>query len=345
MPKKSSGRNAVTMPRGVHVVAAKGRLYYYFQPGRGTGHIGPRIRLPRDPSTPEFWAAIRAAQGQDKGKPTDRISGLLAAFVASASPRIGPSTRYQYERMCAIAAKLWGDLPPDGLTPDVMQEVVDQMADTPAKANLFLGTMKTASAWARKRKLITQSWTDGVERYKLDTGHKPWTPEQVRAIDRFEGTVRRGIMLYLYTGQRGSDVVRLGWTDIDEGGFTIRQKKTKRAVWCPILPELAKEMATWEKRPGPFLQQDNGRPYDRRLFWLHFKQAAKDVPELAGVTLHGLRCTALINLRRQGLELGQIQDIVGMSLPMIQRYCRFADMKASGQAALISLTERRRASK
>ena len=29
-----------------------------------------------------------------------------------------------------------------------------------------------------------------------------------------------------------------------------------------------------------------------------------------------------------------------MSLPMIERYCRFADKKASGKAALISLAER-----
>jgi integrase len=241
-----------------------------------------------------------------------------------------------------MACKLWGDLSPDGLTPDVIQTVLDQMADTPAKANVFLATMKTASGWARKRKFISQSWTEGIDRYKLDTGHKPWTPEQVRAIDKLDGMVRRGLKLYLYTGQRGSDVVRLGFTDIDEGGLAIRQLKTGRQIWCPIVPELAREMATWEKRPGPFLQQANGKPYDRRLFWLHFKQASAGMPEFAKVTLHGLRCTAVINLRRQGLELGQIQDIVGLSLPMITRYCRFADMKESGKAALVNLMERRK---
>ncbi len=66
-------------------------------------------------------------------------------------------------------------------------------------------------------------------------------------------------------------------------------------------------------------------------------EARDKVPELAGVTLHGLRCTAVIRLRRAGLSTAQIGDIVGMSLPMIERYCRFADRKTSGKAALLTL--------
>ena len=57
------------------------------------------------------------------------------------------------------------------------------------------------------------------------------------------------------------------------------------------------------------------------------------------MTLHGLRATAVIRLRRAGLEIGQIGDIVGMGLPMIERYCRFNDRKASGKAALIKLED------
>jgi hypothetical protein len=45
-----------------------------------------------------------------------------------------------------------------------------------------------------------------------------------------------------------------------------------------------------------------------------------------------------VRLRRLGLSVGQIGDISGMSLAMIERYCRFADKKASGKAALLSLS-------
>jgi hypothetical protein len=125
---------------------------------------------------------------------------------------------------------------------------------------------------------------------------------------------------------------------VDEGGFTIRQRKTGREVWCPIVPELAAEMADWERRPGPFLLQADGRPYTRKRFSVHFASARDEIASLASVTLHGLRCTAVVRLRRLGLSIGQIGDISGMSLAMIERYCRFADKKASGRAALVSLS-------
>jgi hypothetical protein len=60
------------------------------------------------------------------------------------------------------------------------------------------------------------------------------------------------------------------------------------------------------------------------------------------VTLHGLRATRVIELRQRGSTELQIQDQVGMSLKMIGRYCRFADKKANGKAAVVALAERRK---
>jgi len=148
--------------------------------------------------------------------------------------------------------------------------------------------------------------------------------------------------LGLYTGQRGSDIVRLGWTDIDEGGFRIKQQKTGREVWCPIDDELAAEMATWEKVPGPFVRQESGKPFTRKLFHKHFDAARAEIPALAGVTIHGLRATRVVLLRRAGLTTAQIQDVIGMSMAMIERYCRFADKKANGKAAVVKLKEHRK---
>jgi DNA-binding CsgD family transcriptional regulator len=53
--------------------------------------------------------------------------------------------------------------------------------------------------------------------------------------------------------------------------------------------------------------------------------------------LHGLRATAVINLRRAGLSYAQIGDIVGMSTKMVEHYCRNADMRSNSRAALTHL--------
>lgn len=334
------------LPKGVHRVRSRGREYFYHQAGRGTDHVGARTRLPDDPQTAEFWIALRQAQGLKGVITTETVNALIDAYEMSPAftdpATLSDGSRDLYRRMLKIARSAWGELPSAKLRPVHVQAIMDGFSATKGKANTFLGSMRALSAWASARGHVETSLTEGVKPYPVLGGHKPWTSGQIAmAHEQLTGTIRRGVMLYIFTGQRGSDVVRLGWTDIDEGGFSIRQRKTGREVWCPIVPELAAEMATWERRPGPFLLQDSGTPYTRKLFSKHFAAVREEAPILAGVTLHGLRCTAVVRLRREGLSTGQISDITGMSLAMIERYCRFADKKVSGQAALISLNRTR----
>lgn len=334
----------VELPKSVHRVVSRGREYFYFHPGRGTERAGKRVRLPDNPQAPEFWQAIRQAQGITGPVATDTIAALLDAYLtAPAFLGLGEGTQDQYRRALKLARSAWGALPAKGLRPVHVRAVMDGLADQPGKANNFLGTMRALSAWARARDFVEHSLTEGVKPYPKVNGHKPWTDAQIAcAHENFTGAVRRGVMLALYTGQRGSDVVRLGWTDVDDGGFRLRQRKTKRGVWCPIVPELADEMATWEKRPGPFVTLPDGSVYERKLLSKHFAAARDEFPVMKGTTLHGLRSTAVIRLRREGLSTGQIGDIIGMSLAMIERYCRFADQKTGGQAALLQINRNAR---
>lgn len=334
----------MALPKGVHKVTSRGHEYYYFQAGRGTTAPGPRIKIRHDPQTPEFWAALRDAQGKSSLPQTNTVSLTIDQYLAVTAKTITPITLYHYGRSLSFAKKAWGDLPVEGIRPAHVKELMEAMADTPSKANHFLGCMKSFSGWARVKDLTAQSMTEGVKAYKTTGGHKPWTETQIAAGKaKLTGDIRKGFLLYLYTGQRGQDVVRLGWNHIDDGGFNLGQKKTGVEVWCPIVSELADEMAGWTKVPGPFLRQPNGDVYQRKSFWRHFDEALEAIPELAGVTLHGLRCTAVIRLRRAGLSTGQIGDIVGMSLGTIARYCRFADRKSGGKAALIQISDHRTA--
>lgn len=327
----------VELPNGVHRVVARGREYFYWHPGRGTKHPGARVRLPSDPQSPEFWTALRSAQGMSSEVAT--FGSVIDLYLTS--PKflgLAKASQRAYRGQLSIARAGFGNLSVEAMRPSLIRGVVDGLADKAPTANLFLGVMKALSAWAVARDHLPRSITEGIEAYETDDGHKPWTDAQIAAArEHLTGAVRRGIMLALYTGQRGSDIVRLGWTDIDDNGFRLRQRKTGREVWCPILPELAAEMETWEKAPGTFVKQPNGKPYDRDTFAHRFAVARDGIPDLKGATIHGLRSTAVIRLRRGGLATAQIQDIIGMSMRMIERYSRFADKKASGQAAIIKL--------
>jgi integrase len=338
----------------VHRVTARGREYFYFQPGRGTVSAGDRLRLPNDPHSPEFWTALRQAQGIVGSVATDTVDAMIDAFIAAwptLPKKLAPETQRLYLRSLKQARQLWGKLPAKGLQPRHVQAVITSLADTPGGANNFLSTMRSLSAWARSNTdFIDSSICEGVKPFKLNGGHRPWTDEQIKvAHEHLTGMIRRGVLLQLFTGQRGSDVVRLGPTMIDDGGFDLGwrgQIKTGERPWCPILPELAREMETWEKRAGPFLLTERGKPFTRRYFADQFVEqkralAKQGITVLEGTTLHGLRATACVRLKRAGLSDTMIGDIVGMSVEMVERYTRFENKRESGKAALILIAERR----
>jgi integrase len=337
----------VALPKNVHRVVARGREYFYFQIGRGTVRQGPRNALPKDTHSPEFWNEIRRLQGIETGPVIVTVNAVCDLFLVWPPFRkLAAGTQVQYEHAMKTVRAAWGALPAAGLQPKHVQSLMDELADKPGKANNTLSFLRALNAWGRARGQFEHSITEGVTRYRTGGGHKPWTDEQQAAAEaKLTGAMRRGYFLARHTGQRGSDVIRLGETFIDDGGFRIMQKKTGAKtgeIWCPIEDALAAEMATWERAPGPYVRQADGSAYGKRTFEKHFAEVRATIPELAGVTFHGLRATRVIELRQRGATTLQIQDQVGMSVPMIERYCRFADKKANGKAAVVALAERRK---
>lgn len=340
----------IKLPHHVHRVLSRGREYFYYQEGRGTPHAGKRIRLPNNPQTPEFLNAVRQAQGAFGPTPTDTIGALIDAYELAwptLQRKISAGTQDQYRRYLKNVRKAWGDLPARELRPRHVDALIRKIgADRPGAANNTLDALKAVCRWANGPvELLTHDPTQGVHRFAKGEGHMPWSEEQLAFAEKtFSGAVRRFFFLSRYTGQRVSDVVRLNPNDLDDGGFSLPQKKTGVRPWCPIFPELEAEMATWERRPGPFLLQETGksagRPFSTNQIWKAFDQTRRKHPVLAGAVPHGLRVNAVIRLRAAAYTALQISDMVGMSVEMVEHYCRHADRKASGQAVLREYRER-----
>mgnify|MGYP000041150576 CR=1 FL=1 len=276
------------------------------------------------------------------------VSEFRGVAQVTRQKKISEGTQAQYRRYLKPVRKAWGDLSERDLRPRHVDALIRKIgAEKPGAANNVLDALKAMVSWANgPSDLLSHDPTLGVQRFDKGEGHHPWAPEQLQiADDNFTGMLRRAYLLGRWTGQRISDVVRLGWTDVDEGGFNLPQKKTGVQPWCPIFPELEAEMQTWEKRPGPFLLQESGKnagkPVTTNQMWKIFDKAREAHPELEGAVWHGLRANAVIRLRQHGYTGQQISDMVGMSVEMIERYSRYADRKAGGQAVLRDLKERK----
>jgi integrase len=346
--RRKQQRAAITLPRGIHRVPTKrGRgEYLYYQAGRGTKVEGPRIPLPPDVHSPEFWIELRKAQGEPAGPGVTTINAVLDLYLIS--PQflgLAHSTQLQFKLKITQFRNAVGIHPAAALRPKHVRELLDTLAHIPGSANTLLGFLRIFSKWGLERGHFDHSITEGVKPYKSDTGHVPWTAEQcVVAEKKLVGMMRRAYFLARYSGQRGSDVIRLGETFVDEGGFRLSPKKTGKRIgdiWIPIEPPLAAEMGTWERRPGPFLYTETGKTFTKKYLEDRWRNAIDAVPELAGVTFHGLRGTRVVELRVRGHNTLEISAQVGMSPPMIERYCRFADKKALGKAAVLNLAAAR----
>src|SRR5262249_2472985 len=144
-------------------------------------------------------------------------------------------------------------------------------------------------------------------------------------------------------GQRGSDLVKMRWTDLEEfqgrPGINVRQKKTGLGIWIPFTHQQIPPTSSWKRRPGFSDLKEAAHPSPRPQLsaqWLRERDTRPALAPLkeAGRVLHGLRGTACVRLLRAGANTRQIGDMVGMSEVMVKRYCRFSVQRENALAAV-----------
>jgi integrase len=281
----------------------------------------------------------------------DCFAALVRAFKAS--PRFqgySESTQATWGRELdhASTPSTLGALSLHKIRPSLVQGYFDGIAHLPGKQAVALSALRQLEKWAIVRELLPRQITLGVETEEGDDdGHIPWTAEQVAIAEQHaRADLARAVTLGANTGQRGSDLIRMSPSDVEtfngRDGVNVRQKKTRKLIWVPITQDLAAAMASWERRPGPFLLRPNGKPWARKKLtdaWQHERDTNKALAphrEL-GLVLHGLRAFACVRLLRAGANTRQISDMIGMSEEMVKRYTRFSEQKENASAAVYHL--------
>src|SRR5262245_19950219 len=184
------------------------------------------------------------------------FAAVIRAFMVS--PKFqgySPATREVWGRELRLAERpdTLGALPVDIIRPALVQAFIDGMSNRPGKQAAALAALRQVERWAIVRDLLSQPITTGVEFTRSHDGHKPWTDEQVRLAEtQARPELARVVTLAANTGQRGSDLVKMRWTDLEVynglTGINVTQKKTGRQIWVPVTQELATAMAGWERR-------------------------------------------------------------------------------------------------
>jgi integrase len=275
---------------------------------------------------------------------------VIRAYMAS--PKFtgySPATQDLWGRELRLAMHpdALGAVSMQSIRPALVQAFLDGLDGRPGKQAAAKAALTQLEGWAIVRDILPRPIMTGVETGRPSGGHIPWTDAQVEIAEHHaRADLARAVTLGANTGQRGSDLVRMNPTDVEmfKGveGIKVTQKKTGREVWVPIASPLAAVMATWERRPGPYLTKIGGGVWSRKALTQAWKYERDGNPKLAtlkaaDLTLHGLRGTACVRLLRAGATTAQIASMVGMSEEMVARYCRFSLQRETAVATVLQL--------
>lgn len=308
-----------------------GNWRWYF---RRKGH--PRVRLPDEYGTEEFWAAYNAALiGQPVEKPRPAQSGTLEWLVKrykTSAHYVGlaETTRRTRDSIYRGVCKKSGHVDYRRITRRKIQEAMDARAKTPFTANNFLVAMSVLFDWAVRNDFVTENPCEKVAPLKVKSaGYHTWTMEEVEQYRQRHpiGTHERlAVDLLLFTGLRISDAIKAGRQHVRDGVLTITTGKTGSTVSIPIFPELQRSIDATKTGALTFLVRKRGRPFPSSATFSGWFRAACDEAGLPHCTAHGLRKAGATMAANAGATVHELMAMFGWARSsMAEVYTKAAD--------------------
>src|SRR6516225_648518 len=327
------------------VDARDGRAYYYLR-RRGF----PRVRLRGLPWSPSFMAAYEAAMsgartavGAGRVKPGS-VAAVIAEyfdsreFFGSKSAGTQRMRRGILERFRAA----YGDRPMALLPTEWIEALLD--AKPPHAARSWLATLRSLCQFAVKRRYVRTDPTANIKQRAIKgDGFHTVTEEEIAQFEAhypIGSKARLALALLLYTGQRRSDVVRMGRQHIRDGVLTVKQQKTGITLAIPVHPHLQTVLDATPSEHLTFLVTATGKPYGGNAFTEQFRKwcDAAGLPQRCKP--HGLRKAACRRLAEAGCSEKQIAAISGhASLDEVARYTKAADKARLARDAMAQMVK------
>jgi len=330
--------------RYIHRVKDRyGRVHLYL---RRPGYKA--VALPKE-DDPGFLAAYQVALAgteapQERPKiGSDTFAGLIDAWRRSAHfMQLGASTRSNYSRILSrMAAEDFASHKVRDFEGRHIRAFVARRAETPAAANHWLRLFRLLFQFAVMDDWRATDPTIGVKRLKeVGDGAKSWSDAEIAQYEsRWPAGSQQRLALYLllYTGQRRSDVVRMGWDDVRDGLLRVRQIKTGAVLMIPIHEMLLREIERCDASAQTFLmtRESTPRPHTPNGFYMRFVGWCRDASLPAGLSPHGLRKAAARRLAEAGCTPHQIAAITGhRTLSEVERYTRAVDQSRLAREAM-----------
>jgi integrase len=323
-----------------------GKIRRYF---RRPGY--KRIPLPGAPGSEEFMTAYQIALtglrqteiGASKTKPGTVAAAVVSYYNSSAYQSLAIETRRTRRITLERFRAEHGDKRIALLHHNHIDHMVAAKARTPAMARNFLKTIRGFMQHCLAQELRTDDPTQGIKSAKIKTeGFATWTEEQIATFEAHHpigSRARLAFALLLYTGQRRSDVLKMGRQHVQNGAISVRQQKTGAVLEIPLHSDLQAVIEATPNDHLTFLVTEFGNPFSPAGFTNLFRRWVKAANLPLGISAHGLRKACCRRLAEAGCSASEIMSISGhSSLREVQRYCARADQARMARSAMQSIS-------
>lgn len=322
---------------------------------RRRGHAANGTRLPGEPGSVEFttkWAECMAGGVVDNSKPsvkalqTGTINHAITCYYASLEFQdLRESTKRSRRNVIERFRSTYGSYPLNTLQPKHIRAIVSKLAEKkPGAADGLLKRIRAILRAAVNAGLVESNAARDVDGPKREVNERhSWTDEeraQFEARHPLGTRARTAYALLLGTGQRRSDIVRMGPQMVSKGQIRFLQEKTRknhRWLEVPLVEPLREALAAYPCGDLSFLVTAYGAPMTANGFgnWFADMCRAAGLPDRCRA--HGLRKAAGALLAEAGCTSHEIMSVLGISLKMAELYTRAANQKRMAKAAMKKL--------
>lgn len=335
-----------------------GKIRHYYR------RNGKQVAIPHEPGTLEFQLAYDALASPratiEPSLPLMRQGTwrwLCAQYFSSLDySELDPETQRVRRRILeATCQEPWepgsertfGDAPIAALTPHAIAVLRDRKRGLPEAARSRLKAMSRVFDWALRPESkisgVSGNPVQSVRRPKQsnDAGFHSWTPEEVAQFEARHpiGTkARLALALFLFTGQRKSDVVLFGRQHVRDGVLMFTQTKNRNRnpvrLELPMLPILQSVIDASPVGDLTFLVTEFGKPFSAKGFSAKMRQWC-DEAGLSECTAHGLRKAGAVIAAHNGATPHQLMSIFGWrTLKEAERYTKAVEQKRIASSAM-----------
>ena len=273
------------------------------------------------------------------------IAALIVAYYGSSVQfrSLGASTQRAYRNILERFRREHGDKPVALLTHNHINAMLADKVKTPTAANHWLRQVKWLMEFAIDQGFRKDNPAARIKNVSNRTdGFHTWTEDEITQFEAHHAVgskARLALALLVNTGQRRSDVVRMGRQHVKNGSIHVRQLKTGTELDIKLHPDLVAIIEATPSEHLTFLTTAFGKPFTAAGFGNWFRERCNEAGLPKHCSAHGLRKGAARRMAEAGCSANVIAAVLGhKTLTEVSRYTRAADQARLAQIGIKAIT-------